>query len=111
MSNVLRLSTTRRGLVSVKHDKFVLPRTLGVAVRFDALETNPFREIVLPRRNKKAAATSQMVLTAGELPDLRKHLRSNKERVRWDLPDMIDVLSASGCRIRELPAWDWHRHP
>ncbi|SFS94520.1 site-specific integrase [Saccharopolyspora flava] len=107
-SKVLRSVHESAGPGSAKHAKVVLSGILGVAVRFDALETNPVREVVLPRKSKKkAAAESRMVLTVDELPGLRSHLRSNAKWGRWDLPDLIDVLSALGCRIGELLALDW----
>lgn len=107
-TRVLRTVQQSAGSGSAKHAKVVLSGVLGLAVRYDALDTNPIREVVLPQSSTKKAA-SRTALTSEELPRLRKHLRSKKKAARRDLPDIVDALAGLGCRIGELLALDWSK--
>jgi integrase len=98
----------KAGLGSAKHAKVVLSGILGLAVRFDALATNPVREVgAFGEAAKKNKAADKFVLEPDELPGLRAHLRASKLAKRRDLVDLVDFLSAVGCRIGEVLALDW----
>jgi len=79
----------------------VLSGIFGLAVRLDAIEVNPVRSagrISKPRRQNGAA------LTPESLERLRVALRSDAKAVELDLPDLIDFLASTGCRIGEAVA-------
>jgi integrase len=75
-----------------------------MAVRHDALDANPVRELS-PSRKKKQTRTVE--LTEESLAGLRIHLRASPDAQKHDLMDLVDVLSGLGCRIGELLALDW----
>ena len=106
VDRVIRELRERSGNGTAIHSKVVLSGILGLAVRHDALDANPVRELTPVRgrrRSKKEAAT----LTEDSLIGLRAHLRASPAAVRHDLVDIVDVLSGLGCRIGELLALDW----
>jgi integrase len=88
------------------HAKVVLSGILGLAVRHDAMDSNPMRELT-PSRRGKNEKKSKVNLTEDGLVGLRKHLRASEDAVKFDLVDLVDVLSGLGCRIGELLALDW----
>lgn len=106
-TRVLRTVHETVGSGSAKHAKVVLSGIMGIFVRHDAIESNPIREVVLPKSGGKTAKEPRMRLEPEELPKLRKHLRDDKKATRRDLPDLVDGLAALGCRIGELLALDW----
>src|SRR5699024_10609458 len=94
---------------SAQHAKVVLGGMVALAVRHDAVSTNPVREVVLPKNTANRKREPKTVLTTTELAGLRVHLRASEKATRRDLPDVIDMLSALGCRIGELLALDWDK--
>jgi integrase len=88
------------------HAKVVLSGILGLAVRHDALDSNPVRELT-PSRRSKDDKKVKVNLTEENLDGLRTHLRASKDAAKYDLVDLVDVLSGLGCRIGELLALDW----
>ncbi|MER5390679.1 site-specific integrase [Saccharopolyspora sp. NPDC002686] len=105
-TRVLRAVHQSSGPGSAKHAKVVLGGIMGVFVRHDAIETNPVREVVLPKASKKAKK-EKMTLEPDELPQLQAKLSNDEKACRRDLPDLVDGLAALGCRIGELLAFDW----
>lgn len=100
-----------------KRLKVILTGMLGLAVRHDALETNPLREVSRIRAAKKAVRAIDLA-----------ELRALRERVRlWEsgakmsgepgthtgrprahgLLDAVDVLLGTGARVGELLAIRW----
>jgi integrase len=99
-----------------KRLKVVLSAVLGLAVRHDALPTNPVREVAGIRGSKKQVRALDL-----------DELRALRERVRlWEtgaplgekgphvgrprakgLLDLVDVLLATGARIGEVLAIRW----
>lgn len=108
-SRVLRTVHDVSGPGSAKHAKVVLGGIMGIYVRHDAVETNPIREVVLPKSGGKKPRKERLVLEPEELPKLRKLIRADEKAVRRDLPDLVDGLAALGCRIGELLALDWSK--
>jgi integrase len=94
----------RRGAESARHAKIVLSGMFGLAVRHDAIEANPVRELSRSRKKKVPRAVE---LTEDTCAALRVHLRTSPDAAKYDLVDMVDVLSGLGCRIGELLALDW----
>src|SRR5699024_3641020 len=106
---VLRAIHTNSGSGSAQHAKVVLGGMVALAVRHDAVSTNPVREVVLPKNTANRKREPKTVLTTTELPGLRVHLRASEKATRRALPDVIDMPSALGCRIGELLALDWDK--
>jgi hypothetical protein len=66
--------------------------------------STPVRELSRSRKKKGPRAVE---LTEGTVAALRVHLRVSPEAAKYDLVDLVDVLSGRGCRIGELLALDW----
>jgi integrase len=96
----------RSGSGTAKHAKVILSGVLGLAVRHDALDANPVRELTPARTKRKPRA---LVLTEESWAGLRAHLAASEVAGRNDLRDLVEVLSGLGCRIGELLALDWPR--
>lgn len=109
----VRVSTVNRVITGVRdrvgrgaaaHCKVVLSGILALAVRHDAIEKNPVREIEslgAKKRKKERPVNSRNI---GRLLGL---FHSSQLAAQWDLVDTVDVLSGLGCRIGELLALDW----
>lgn len=109
----VRVSTVNRVVVKVrddvgkgaaKHCKVVLSGIFGLAVRHDAIDENPVRELEPiggKRRKKERAVTSSNIGAALGV------FHASENAAKWDLQDMVDVLSGIGCRLGELLALDW----
>lgn len=107
VDRVVREIRQRRGSSSAHHAKVVLSGILGLAVRHDAIDANPVRELTPARKSR--AAEEKAHLTEDGLIRLRLFLEDSADAEKYDLLDMIDVLSGLGCRIGELLALDWAR--
>jgi integrase len=104
---VIREIRQRRGSASAHHAKVVLSGVLGLAVRHDAIDANPVRELTPARKSK--STREKTALTEDGLCRLRQHLADSDDAAKYDLRDLVDVLSGLGCRIEELLALDWTR--
>jgi integrase len=107
VDRIIREIRQRRGSASAHHAKVVLSGTLGLAVRHDAIDANPVRELTPARKSKPAR--EKVALTEDGLVRLRAFLAGSDDAAKYDLRDMVDVLSGLGCRIGELLALDWTR--
>jgi integrase len=104
VDRVVREIRERRGPESARHSKIVLSGIFGMAVRHDALDANPVRELSRSRKKKPPLAIE---LTEENLAALREHLCASPDARKHDLIDLVDALSGLGCRIGELLALDW----
>lgn len=107
VDRVIREIRQRRGSSSAHHAKVVLSGILGLAVRHDALDANPVRELTPARKSKPAREA--MTLTEDGLIRLQSFLAESDDAAKYDLRDLVDALSGLGCRIGELLALDWSR--
>jgi integrase len=83
----------------------VLSGMAGLATRLDALEHNPVRDAgrIVPSKPKRVPRA----LNVAEVRQLRAWLTyDNKARER-DLPDLVDMLLATGLRVGECLAVTW----
>src|SRR6185312_9199162 len=78
----------------------VLNGVCGVAVRHGLMPVNPVRET----EPISAGAKRVRALTPAEVEDLTDKLRTDQRAAALDLPDLIDLGLATGCRIGELLA-------
>ncbi|MGI9823948.1 tyrosine-type recombinase/integrase [Agromyces sp. Marseille-Q5079] len=90
--------------------KVVLSGMLALAVRHDAIQANPVREVAPLRRVSKEVRA----LSVADVHALRVGVRAwqsapdqNGQRRSADIPDVVDVLLATGARIGELCALRW----
>lgn len=89
--------------------KVVLGAMLGLAVRHDALITNPVQQTSRLRREKSDPRS----LSTTDLDAVRDALRSWAEQQRpgpkasSDMADIIDLMLATGARIGEVLALRW----
>jgi integrase len=107
VSTVNRLITEtrdRNGRGAASHVKVVLSGIFALVVRHDALDKNPVREIEsLGAKKRKKERT----VNAKTISPILGTFHASENATRWDLVDMVDVLSGLGCRIGELLALDW----
>jgi integrase len=106
VDKVIRELRQCSGEGTAKHAKVILSGLLGLAVRHDALDANPVRELA-PARNRRTERRAG--LTESSWTGLRERLAASPEAIKYDLVDLTEVLSGLGCRIGELLALDWTR--
>jgi integrase len=106
VDRVVRELRQRSGEGTAKHAKVILSGLLGLAVRHDALDSNPVRELASARGKRREKRPG---LTEASWAGLRKFLRDSPDAKKYDLVDLVEVLSGLGCRIGELLALDWPR--
>ncbi|GAA3657994.1 hypothetical protein GCM10022267_50160 [Lentzea roselyniae] len=108
---VLRTIRDTAGLGSAKHAKVVLTAIMGLYVRYDAIPTNPVREVAALGESKKVKPVRKK-LTKIEWDDylrLRAYLVDHKRAPGLDLIDLVDMHAAVGPRLGEFLALDWTR--
>jgi integrase len=91
----------RSGPGAAKTTKTALNGMFVYANEFDAMRSNPARDAIkiggAPRHTVRA-------LTVDEVEDLTDRLRSDDTAIVYDLPDLVDFMLATGCRIGEACA-------
>lgn len=91
------------GPSAARHSKTVLSGTMGLAVRHEAIEHNPMREVSPITIAPKEARS----LTLDEVRELRKGLRENERAAERDIPAVVDFMLGTGLRIGEALAVTW----
>lgn len=91
------------GSSAAKINRTVLSGMFGLAARHEALTHNPARDIA----RIQSTSTSARALTLVEAQDLRAKIAANPQAVEWDLPDLTDMMLATGLRIGEAAALIW----
>lgn len=97
---------------TAKTAKVILSQMFNLAVRHEAITTNPVREA---GRIHKKTRNKVRVLTPDHLHDVRAAIRRWQEPVpgkpgprhTGDLADMVDLMLATGARIGEVLALRW----
>lgn len=99
----LKQVTAASGPATAKLCRTVLTGMLALATVHGATPANPMRETsVIASHTPEVRA-----LTVPEVRSLRAALRADKVAVRGDLPLLVDLLLATGCRIGEVLALRW----
>jgi integrase len=82
--------------------RVVLSLMMGLAVRYDIIETNPVREVMMPAGEKKHVSA----LTVEEVQELRRHIAewARDKPGRAATLDAMDMFLATGLRPGELLA-------
>jgi len=93
----------RYGTAAAKTTRTVLSGMIGLAVRHDALDRNPVRDV----GRIESEASSAQALDMTEAIDLRTKISANEQSREWDLVDFTDFMLATGLRIGEASAVTW----
>ncbi|HCF98948.1 MAG TPA: site-specific integrase [Chloroflexi bacterium] len=82
--------------------RVVLSLMLGLAVRYDIIDTNPVREVMMHAKAKKHVSA----LTVEEVQELRRHIAqwASEKAGRAATLDAMDMFLATGLRPGELLA-------
>jgi integrase len=107
VDRVIRALRERSGQGTAKHAKVVLSGLFDLAVRYDAIDSNPVRDLAPVRSAPRTVR--EVVLTDENVRRLHRFLVESKQARAHDLVDVADVLSGLGCRIGELLALDWEK--
>lgn len=89
---------------SARSCRSVISGVLGLAVRHGAIPANPVREI---ERIESRPRKEPRAMTPEERVELLRRLRADAKAVRRDLPDLVFLMLATGCRIGEALAVVW----
>lgn len=108
VDRVLRAIRTGAGPGSAKHAKVALGGIMDLAVRRDAVQVNPVRE-VRTERSRGKGRKDRFRLEPEELPQLQAFLAESELAERYDLRDFVDIEAVLGCRIGEALALDWSK--
>lgn len=104
--NALRTIRERNGYSVAKSSRAVMSGVFGLAVRQDALPANPVRDVekLVRGETKKPRALTDAQET--ELTDLLRTTNENgtSRAIDLDLPDLVDFMLMTGCRIGEALA-------
>ena len=92
------------GASAVRTVRSVISGVCGLAIRYQAIELNPTRDV---RRIRGGPRRKPRALTADERELWRARLRADPGAVAADLPDLTDWLMATGVRIGEALAVGW----
>jgi integrase len=108
VDRTLRAIRDGAGPGSARHAKVALGGILGLALRRDAVQVNPVRE-VRTERSRAKGRKDRFRLEPDELPRLQLFLADSDAAARYDLRDFVDVAAVLGCRIGEILALDWSK--
>jgi integrase len=101
VSRVLAATAKSGGPGAAKSTRACLSGMFGLAIQDSAISANPVRDSVAKiATNKK----SPRALTVDETTQLTRMLRADDRAVALDLPDVVDWMLATGCRIGEALA-------
>lgn len=101
VDRALRLIAEKNGPGAAKTARAVFTGIFGLGVRQGALRANPVREVQPISAGPKK---SPRALTEREEERLRDLLRSNQRAMDLDLPDLVEMMLATGVRIGEACA-------
>jgi integrase len=91
------------GASTAKTARTALSGMLGLAARYDAIDSNPTRDTRrIPKSKKKPRA-----LDAEERTKWLARVEANEKARRWDLPDLSRFMMAAGVRVGEALATYW----
>lgn len=101
VSRALRAIAERHGPSAAKSSKACLSGMFRMAIEDGAVSTNPVRD---SSTRISVGKKSPRALTPGETLTLIGWLRASERAVALDIPDLVDWMLATGCRIGEALA-------
>ena len=90
----------KHGHAAARSARSAMSGIFGLAVRHDILAVNPTRDTSPITSTRKPPES----LTPDQVDDLCDKLRADQEAVKHDLPDLVEWMLATGCRIGEACA-------
>lgn len=96
--------TKANGRGTAKTTRSVLSGILGMAVRVDALRTNPVSQVAAIRRGTSRASHA---LQLESVPAFIATVLNDGEMQRWDVGEVLAFMVMSGCRIGEALGLSW----
>lgn len=109
VNRALRAIKTSHGAGAAKTTKTALSGMFKLAIDEEALAANPVRDAISVGASGRKTAVR--ALTRDEVDDLADRLRSDEPAAAMDLPDLVDFMLATGCRIGEACAIGHHDCP
>jgi len=103
VDHVIKTTRERHGVSVAKLTRTVMSGMFGLAVRHDAMVSNPVRDAAPIRVGRKVGSHLELA----EVWDLRARLAEDQKAIDWDLVDFVDMMLASGLRIGETSAITW----
>ena len=100
VDRLLRVTVEKHGAATAKGVRSVLSGMVGMAMRHEAMTSNPIRDdapISVPKKIVKA-------LTPTETELLVKKLRADNDAKRLDLIDLVEFMLGTGARLGEVCA-------
>lgn len=94
------------GASTARTCRSVLSGVLGLAVRYGAIIANPVRDV---DRVEGKPQKEPRALTRQERTEWLAQLEADPTAVRKDLPDLCRFMMATGIRIGETLAVEWHQ--
>lgn len=88
---------------AAKNARAMLSGMMGLAVRSDALKTNPVREL----SQIEAKPTGATAIPLTKLAPMLEAVRNNPLAIEQDIADLIEFLAGTGVRISEAIGLDW----
>jgi integrase len=101
INRALRAIAERNGPGAAKTAKTVLSGMCKLAISYEAIDTNPVRDAQSIGQGEKDPVRA---LTRAEVEQMGDLLRSHGRALELDLPDLVDWMLATGCRIGEACA-------
>lgn len=100
----LRAVAAKNGPAIAKAVRSVLSGVCSYACRMDAMPTNPVRDVGPLAMKKRKPPRS---LSVAEVRQLRALLTYDLRAVMRDVPELVDVMLATGLRVAEAAAIRW----
>jgi integrase len=102
VNDALLAIRAKDGAGAAKMTKTVLSGMCSYAVNFDAITRNPMGDAVRIKATSRKAP--RRALTTDEQDALHDTLRTDREALLLDLPDLVEWMLGTGCRIGEALA-------
>jgi integrase len=104
VDDVLQVAAKAKGSAAAKTTRAIISSVMSLAARHDAIDANPTREA---EEIETPNASPARALTLDEVAMMRGKIRHDRRSRERDLPDLVDMMLATGLRIGEVCAITW----
>lgn len=101
VNRALSTIAERHGSSAAKMTRTVLTGMVKYAIAHEAMSNNPVRDAMTIPRGRRDPVRA---LTRAEVDDLCDRLRTHQRAMDLDLPDLVEWMLGTGCRIGEVLA-------